>query len=90
MNVSFSLKHLASKSNGHAPVQWMLAQDSTSRAFYLVFRGSSDAQDGMVDICTIPNFDTSHGVGVHSGWASHKEKDEPEGGISGTYIGRAD
>ena len=65
---SFSFKHLAVKSKVDSPVQWVLAQHSQSSAVFLCFRGTIDMEDAMAGLCTAPSFETSHGVGVHSGW----------------------
>ena len=63
----FIVKHSAVKSEHGTPLQWMLAQHRPSKAFYIVFRGTYDAQDAVVDAGGTPDFETPHGVGVHSG-----------------------
>ena len=63
----FTVIRSATKSKDRTPVQWMMVQHSKFKTIYIVFRGTYDPQDAVVDMGAIPNFEASDAVGMHSG-----------------------
>jgi len=69
------LRHLVDK----GLVQWALF--SNAACVHVVFKGTSEAMDAVIDMSALPLYGCSHGLGVHCGmWAALRQR-SPEADI---------
>jgi len=54
-------------------VQWAIVSDAA--CVYVVFKGTSEALDAMIDLSALPDYHRSHGLGVHTGmWTALRQR----------------
>jgi len=69
------LRHLVAK----GLIQWALLSDAA--CVFVVFKGTSEAMDAVIDLSALPLYGCSHGLGVHCGmWTALRQR-TPEADI---------
>jgi len=54
-------------------IQWALVTDAA--CVYVVFKGTSEAMDAVIDLSALPLYGCSHGLGVHCGmWTALRQR----------------